>query len=758
MKNMAEFENARRTFNKGIPKLFIFSYGIIGLALTFYTMMYTEIGSQNPFQFFLLTVAGIVITLVMALTFQHLYMKDLNLYLSGEVLSKERLTEIKIKAYNYKLHMMAIIIVGWLVVKNIVVFLPIYWGIQASFLDLVTVNLIALSGALVSIPITFFISEVAVSGILDLPEISKIKTSGGVARTPLNLQLMATIIAVVLSISANFTATTLKVVYLELSVESLIVSLIVAMSIAIIAAVVAGYMMAYNITHPVSQAQKVLTSMGEGDLTQHFTATGDDEIGDLSKSLSRTTINVGALVGTIKGMVNALTNTGYELSTNMQRTSDAVNNISGSFEKIKSMESEQDKKADIADQAVQDIKGNIDKLMVLVNDQSDSVASSSSAIEQMTANIQSIARTLTENSKNVSNLTEASETGKAGIQKVTQEIVEIARDSEGLLEINSVMNNIASQTNLLSMNAAIEAAHAGESGRGFAVVADEIRKLAESSGMQSKTTAAMLKKIKASIDSITKSSNEVLARFDAIDTGVKTVTEHEQNIRFVMEEQEIGGRQILQSVGRLQEITASVNQGSKDMSVSGEDLLREMKAFIGISHDLVNSMNEVLTGAISEIQIAVKNVDKMSEENNKNFNRLKSETSKFKLDTSGEKEKILLVDDDAIHLELTTAMLEGAYEITVAKSGQDALTLFYGGYTPNLILLDLVMPGIDGWSTFKRLKAISNLHDIPAAFFTSSTDPKDREQALQLGVADFITKPTNQGDLMDRVKRLIRSS
>ncbi|MDR1838366.1 MAG: methyl-accepting chemotaxis protein, partial [Treponema sp.] len=305
-------------------------------------------------------------------------------------------------------------------------------------------------------------------------------------------------------------------------------------------------------------------SEGEGDLTKQVTVTSKDEIGDLAKYFNETLANIKNLIGVIKYKVHALTNTGHELAVNMNKTSAAVDNIAANFEGIKTLEAKQQKESDEVNKALEKIKSSIELQDRLIDEQTDSVNTSSSAIEEMTANIHSVSQTLAENSKNVEALTEASERGKTAVQAVAQEIQEIAKDSEGLLEINSVMNKIASQTNLLSMNAAIEAAHAGEVGKGFAVVADEIRKLAESSGQQSKTTAGMLKKIKASIDNITKSSDEVIARFGAIDTEVKTVSTHELNIRHAMEEQEVGGKQILDAIARLREITVSVQKGSDD--------------------------------------------------------------------------------------------------------------------------------------------------------------------------------------------------
>jgi len=512
-----------------------------------------------------------------------------------------------------------------------------------------------------------------------------------------------------------------------------------------------------QIFSPLTRINSILkeVSMGEGDLTGRIELVKDDEVGELAGYFNLTMEKIRNLVGIIKYKINGLNYTSSELSANMGKTSKAVQQISSNLDNMENLMIKQESGAEEAGKAVGDIKESIANLRKMIEDQTDSVDKSSSAIEEMTANIHSVTQTLAENGKNVDALTEASENGRTGLQLVSQEIHGIARDSEGLLEINSVMDSIASQTNLLSMNAAIEAAHAGEAGRGFAVVAGEIRKLAESSGQQSRTTAAMLKKIKASIDNITKSSNEVLERFGAIDSGVKTVSEHEQNILAAMEEQETGGRQILDSINRLRDITTSVRKGSDDMDESGKTLFKNTDGFIKTSKETVNGMNEILKG-INQINISISHVNEMSAENNRNFESLKQETNKFKDTVGNEKPKLLVVDDDVIFLEMVKTELQDDYEIITAKSGKDALGLFYQGLDPKLILLDLVMPDMDGWSTYSRIKDISGTHNIPMAIITSSNDPKDVQRARETGAVDYIKKPIDKDELLERIAKILK--
>ncbi|MDR2071863.1 MAG: methyl-accepting chemotaxis protein [Spirochaetaceae bacterium] len=414
----------------------------------------------------------------------------------------------------------------------------------------------------------------------------------------------------------------------NLTFSVIVIALIVA---AIVTVVI--FFVATSITKPVVNVVKTLKdiSEGEGDLTKSINIKAKDETGDLAHYFNLTLEKIKNLVITIKKQAIALFDIGNELASNMTETAAAINEITANIQSIKGRVINQSASVTQTNATMEQITSNIDRLNSQVEKQSSSVSKSSSAIEQMIANIQSVTATLAKNTENVKDLMEASDVGRNGLQEVSTDIQEIARESEGLLEINAVMENIASQTNLLSMNAAIEAAHAGEAGKGFAVVADEIRKLAESSGEQSKTISAVLKKIKDSIDKITRSTDEVLNRFEAIDNGVKTVSEQAENIRNAMDEQSVGSQQILEVIGQLNDITHDVKSGSDEMLEGSKEVIQESKNLERVTQEITDGMNEMATGA-DQINVAVNRVNEISGQNKENIDVLVKEVSRFKVE------------------------------------------------------------------------------------------------------------------------------
>jgi methyl-accepting chemotaxis protein len=416
-------------------------------------------------------------------------------------------------------------------------------------------------------------------------------------------------------------------------VTALIKFALVFVAVAVILGVIVIYLVSSNLSTRILRVADRMQDIaqGEGDLTGRIKILAKDEIGTMALDFNQIIEKIQRVIINIKQQSHTLSNIGSELASNMTETAASVNEIAATIQSIKGQASNQSESVSATNNTMGEITSNIERLNVQIETQADSVSQSSSAIEQMLANIASVTQTLVRNAQNVKNLAQASEVGRTGLQEVAADIQEIAKESEGLLEITSVMENIASQTNLLSMNAAIEAAHAGESGKGFAVVADEIRKLAESSGEQSKTIATILKKIKESIDRIAQSTDMVIDRFEAIDYGVKTVSEQEENVRSAMEEQGSGSQQILESIGKLNDITQTIKQGSGEMLTGSRKVMEESKHLEALTLQITDGTNQMANGA-DLINAAVARVSAITDENKSSIDVLVDEVSKFKVE------------------------------------------------------------------------------------------------------------------------------
>ncbi|MCL2319991.1 MAG: methyl-accepting chemotaxis protein [Treponema sp.] len=411
-----------------------------------------------------------------------------------------------------------------------------------------------------------------------------------------------------------------------------VVSLAVVFAVLLLFTVFITIMVS-QLLKPLGFFNNALASFSEGNLAltlpEDFTKR-KDEMGDISRSFGNALVKLRHLITMIRDQSLSLQTIGEELTSQMAQTSQAVEGISGSIQRMTNQTGKQATGVSETGNSVSQIMETMNELNKQIAVQFDHVSRSSEVIEGLLKNIHQVVETLTGNSQNVAVLTKSSEVGRRDLQKVSEDIQAIAKESEGILQINSVMENIASQTNLLSMNAAIEAAHAGEAGRGFAVVAGEIRKLAESSGRQSKTTAEMLKRIKKSIDAITESMKVVFANFESIEREVQTVSKQEESIHTMMTEQEESSHHVLEVVSRLNSITGKVKEDSENIAGKSGQVLQESANLKSITAEIAGDMNDIVQGA-EQINNAVVRVNEISGENKRNIDTLTVEVSKFKV-------------------------------------------------------------------------------------------------------------------------------
>ena len=414
------------------------------------------------------------------------------------------------------------------------------------------------------------------------------------------------------------------------TINILRIGVIIAALVILLAALVIVSIFSRKLVRPIQNSVPVLHKIAQGDFTVRLPISGNDEITDMFEYFNETIEKIGTSIQSVGVNSNVMEEIGNELASNMTETANTVHQISANIEGVKQQALTQAASVTETAATIEEIVRTIKQLNNSIETQAASVAQSSSSVEEMVANIASIGQTLGKTDEVIKSLTTATGDGKATLVTSNTVTQKIAEESGSLMEASSVIQHIASQTNLLAMNAAIEAAHAGEAGKGFAVVADEIRKLAEESSMQGKTITATLKTLSGEIETLSASSKTVEEKFNAIFSLAEQVKEMSASLTEAMREQENGSKEVLTAIKSINTVTIEVQAGSEEMLKGGEGVAEKMQKLDSLTRVITESMNEMASGAV-QINNAVQEVNEITQKNKQSIEALAAEVGKFKV-------------------------------------------------------------------------------------------------------------------------------
>ena len=380
----------------------------------------------------------------------------------------------------------------------------------------------------------------------------------------------------------------------------------------------------------LKRLETVFGKIADGDLTDSIRINRNDEIGRLMSHFNTAIKNMRSMLGILKEEAGKMGAVGSDLSSAMEETAASIRQISGNVLSVKERAMVQASAVTETIAAGEQINGQLNKLVGCIKTQGENITHSSAVITRMAENTVQINRTLEENNELIKTVYGQTKLGKEGARSANEVVKQIAEKSESLLEASQIIQNIASQTNLLAMNAAIEAAHAGESGKGFAVVADEIRKLAEESNMQGKQIGVVIKESTEIIGRLTETGTRAEKTFIDVYESVSKISEKEDSVMQVMHEQEENGLKVLEAIKTINEVTEEVRAGSSEMLEGGKQIAAEMQKLAEITLETTGSMNEIASGAV-QINNAVQEVNEITQKNKRSIESLSAEVGKFKV-------------------------------------------------------------------------------------------------------------------------------
>ena len=400
------------------------------------------------------------------------------------------------------------------------------------------------------------------------------------------------------------------------NVTNLIKTFVIIALCQLIIAIALGVLIARNITRPINHVIDALKNIaqGEGDLTIELPASGKDETSVLSSYFNQTILKLKNSIQKVGADSREMESVGSDLESNMMSVSEVVSNITAGIEDLKKRFVEQEERVSGTAAAIEHIIKTLRGLDESIGQQAAMITESSTSFDKMTHSIDTVGENVVETREAIRNLSAATNDGRETLAKANEVSQRISDASGDLIEAGAVIENIASQTNLLAMNAAIEAAHAGEAGKGFAVVASEIRKLAEESSAQGKKISITLKNLSAEIKALADSASGAVEKFNIISGYSKGLSSSIEGVVQAMDEQEENGKIIWGIINDVTGVTNEVKSGSGDMLADGEKVVSATKRLDDLTRVLrenienIASQTELINEAAQEsLEIAVKN-------------------------------------------------------------------------------------------------------------------------------------------------------
>ncbi len=369
----------------------------------------------------------------------------------------------------------------------------------------------------------------------------------------------------------------------------------------------------FGTMNTISIAMEKIAS-GKADLTFRIPEEGNNELSKLAAHCNAVIESLNKLIMQLQDETGILLKTGNELSSKMTEHINVLSVATNDISDISSSITEQSDKVEGITNGMQFVESEISSLDLKLKEQSEAIQHSSSVIEEITANIKSVDKSVNEIIEEYQSLVKESTEGQNQQNIVSTQIGNIAQQSEHLLAANASISAIAKQTNLLAMNAAIEASHAGEAGKGFAVVAGEIRTLAETSAKQSDSISHLLSSITEAITGIVESSKNSSKSFASVNDKINRLEQLINEVRAGMQEESIGAENILNSMLTLEGTTKDITSASSQMKDQSQNVFEGIRA-LNILSESTMSKSKNVTERIEAMKATAEDVVSASDTN-----------------------------------------------------------------------------------------------------------------------------------------------